>query len=287
MTTPSSGSRRERRSEERVRPGARTRLTAGSVVRFHKPRSRTTDAASTSAPRTSFSARRRVLSTLTMMFVAAVLIVTCVPINALLNPADLAIASPAQTVSRMGAQEMAEVTGGADVALDRDSYTVTSQVQKLKATSAGRTPQFVNNTGGAIQWPFAIGVPMSDQFGPRVLCDGCEVTMHRGVDFLPGRGAPIQIIADGVVRYVEESDDGLGVHVIVDHQIDGQLVSSVYCHMEFGSVAVSPGQSVKVGQLVGTTGDTGFAFGPHLHFEIRLNGTENVDPVAWLQAHAS
>ncbi|WP_165829680.1 M23 family metallopeptidase [Amnibacterium flavum] len=218
---------------------------------------------------------------------AAVTIVTTIPVNSLLTPADIATANaPESIVSRLPPQELGEISGGADIPISRDDYSVTSLRQQLLAQSAGRPTQFVNNSTAPIQWPFAAGVPMSDQFGPRVLCDTCGVTMHRGVDFLPGRGAPIQIIADGVVRYIEESDDGLGVHVIIDHQIDGQLVSSVYCHMEFGSVAVSQGETVKVGQLVGTVGDTGFAFGPHLHFEIRLNGTENVDPVAWLNEHA-
>lgn len=223
-------------------------------------------------------------------FVAAVTVVTTIPINALLTPADLAAASaPEILVTRLAPQEMEEVTGGADVAIGRDDYTVTEKPKPppvVIAASGGRTPQFVGSSTSAVQWPVAQGTRMSDQFGPRVLCDGCEVTMHRGVDFLPGRGSPIQAIADGVVRYVEESDDGLGVHVIVDHRINGQLVSSVYCHMEFGSVAVTQGQEIKVTQLIGTVGDTGFAFGPHLHFEIRQNGTENVDPVAWLNANA-
>lgn len=236
--------------------------------------------------------RRNLLSFATLAFVALVTVVTTVPINALIRPADLAVAyAPEVAVARAEPQRLGEISGGADVPIDRDAFTVTESVketmkQKLAATTAGRSAAFSNNTGWAVQWPFAWGVPMSDQFGPRVLCDGCEVTMHRGVDFLPGRGAPIQAIADGVVRYVEESDEGLGVHVIIDHQINGSLVSSVYCHMEFGSVGVAEGEAVKVGQLVGTVGDTGFAFGPHLHFEIREGGTNNVDPVAWLESHA-
>jgi murein DD-endopeptidase MepM/ murein hydrolase activator NlpD len=222
-----------------------------------------------------------------MFFVAAVTIVTSIPVNSLLSPADVAQANaPASIISRLPPQELGEISGGADIPISRDDYSVTSLRQQLAAKSAGKPTQYLNNSTAPIQWPFAESVPMSDQFGPRVLCDTCGVTMHRGVDFLPGRGAPIQIIADGVVRYIEESDDGLGVHVIVDHQINGELVSSVYCHMEHGSVAVSTGETVKVGQMVGSVGDTGFAFGPHLHFEIRLNGTENVDPVAWLQANA-
>ncbi|BDZ45617.1 M23 family metallopeptidase [Naasia aerilata] len=239
------------------------------------------------APQQSRPTRRALRSLFTMVFVAAVTVVTTIPINSLLTPADLAEAyAPTITVASVQPQQLSAISGGADVPISRDQYTVTSLRAKLAVVSAGRAAAFYNDSSWTVQWPFAWGVPMSDQFGPRVLCDTCGVTMHRGVDFLPGRGAPIQSIAAGVVRYVEESDDGLGVHVIVDHRINGELVSSVYCHMEHGSVAVAVGQEVRTGQLIGTVGDTGFAFGPHLHFEIRLNGTENVDPVAWLTENA-
>lgn len=239
------------------------------------------------ATRVGRSGRQLVLSWLTMAFVAAVVLVTSIPVDSLLTRQDIAMANaPALTRNELPAQSLIVASGGADVPINRDDYSVTSMRELLLETAGNRTGSFSNDSNAAIQWPFAIGVPTTDQFGPRVLCDGCEVTQHQGVDFTPGRGAPIQIIADGVVRYVEESDDGLGVHVIVDHQIGGQLVSSVYCHMNFGSVRVSEGESVRVGQIVGTVGETGFAFGPHLHFEIRLGGTDNVDPFAWLQEHA-
>lgn len=230
--------------------------------------------------------RRTFLSGLTVVFVAAVTLVTTVPINVLITPAELAEAyAPSVIIRSASPQELATVSGGADVPISRDQYTVTSLKKKLLAVTAGRRASYFNDPSWSIQWPIGVGVPMSDQFGPRVLCDSCGVTQHRGADFLPGDGAPVQAIADGVVRYVEESDQGLGVHVIIDHRIDGELVSSVYCHMQFGSVPVYPGQEVEVGQLVGAVGNTGFSFGPHLHFEIRLNGSQNTDPVAWLEQH--
>lgn len=232
------------------------------------------------------SLRRSFLSGFTIIAVAAVTVVTTVPINVLITPADLAEAyAPSVIVASAAPQELAAVSGGADVPISRDQYTVTALKKKLLAVTAGRRASFFNDPSWKIQWPIGVGVPMSDQFGPRVLCGSCGVTQHRGADFLPGEGAPVQAIADGVVRYVEESDNGLGVHVIIDHRIDGQLVSSVYAHMQFGSLAVYPGQEVQVGQLVGTVGNTGFSFGSHLHFEIRLGGTQHTDPVAWLQQH--
>ncbi|THG31042.1 M23 family metallopeptidase [Naasia lichenicola] len=234
------------------------------------------------------AAKRSGLAVLTVAFVMAVTIVTTIPAQSLVDPAQLAAGKgPLILMQSLPPQELQVLTGGADTAVSRDTYSVESIRKKLAVVAAGRSAAFTNDPSGTIQWPFVYGVPMSDQFGPRVLCDTCGVTMHNGADFLPGRGAPIQAIADGRVRYVEESDDGLGVHVIIDHQIDGELVSSVYCHMEFGSVPLSVGDQVRVGELVGTVGDTGFAFGPHLHFEIRLGGTDNVDPVAWLRSHAN
>lgn len=139
---------------------------------------------------------------------------------------------------------------------------------------------FSNDPNAAIQWPFPVGVPISSSFGPR------WGRLHAGTDFDPGNGAQIQAIADGVVRVADENGGGYGVHVIIDHQIDGQLVSSHYAHMQYGSIQVRQGQQVKVGTIVGLVGNTGNSFGAHLHFEILLNGNTPTDPMPWLKAHA-
>jgi murein DD-endopeptidase MepM/ murein hydrolase activator NlpD len=139
---------------------------------------------------------------------------------------------------------------------------------------------FVNDPNAQIQWPFAVGVPISYGFGMR------SGRMHEGVDFTPGAGSPIQAIADGVVREATTAGGAYGVHVIIDHEIDGQLVSSHYAHMEYGSLKVEPGQEVTVGTLLGTTGNTGRSFGAHTHFEILMNGTTAIDPIPWLRQYA-
>lgn len=139
---------------------------------------------------------------------------------------------------------------------------------------------FVNDPTAAIQWPFAVGVPISYGFGMR------SGRMHEGVDFTPGAGSPIQAIADGTVRVATESGGAYGVHVIIDHEIDGQLVSSHYAHMQYGSLQVEPGQQVTVGTVLGKTGNTGRSFGAHTHFELLLGGTTAIDPLPWLREHA-
>ncbi|MFX7621115.1 M23 family metallopeptidase, partial [Acinetobacter baumannii] len=80
-------------------------------------------------------------------------------------------------------------------------------------------------------------------------------------------GAPIQAIADGVVRTATEDGGGYGVMIIIDHKIDGQLVSSRYAHMLHGSMQVKQGDVVHVGEVIGHTGNTGRSFGAHTHFE--------------------
>lgn len=138
---------------------------------------------------------------------------------------------------------------------------------------------FVNDPNAAIQWPFAVGVPITYGFGMR------SGRMHEGVDFTPGAGSPIQAIADGVVRESTDSGGAYGVHVIVDHVIDGQLISSHYAHMQYGSRQVQVGDHITVGTILGRTGNTGRSFGAHTHFELLVNGTTPIDPMPWLREH--
>lgn len=140
---------------------------------------------------------------------------------------------------------------------------------------------FANDPNCAIQWPYAVGVPMTYGFGMR---DG---RMHEGTDFIPGAGAQIQAVADGVVRISTDSGDAYGVTIVIDHVVDGQPISTRYAHMEYDSRQVQVGDTVSVGEYIGRTGDTGRSFGAHLHFEVLQNGTTAVDPLPWLRDRAS
>jgi murein DD-endopeptidase MepM/ murein hydrolase activator NlpD len=140
---------------------------------------------------------------------------------------------------------------------------------------------FVNDPTAAIQWPFAVGVPITYGFGMR------SGTMHEGADFVPGAGSPVQAIADGTVRIATESGGAFGVTVLIDHVIDGELVSSRYAHMQYDSLTVTPGETVTVGTVIGKTGNTGRSYGAHTHFEILAGGTTAIDPIPWLRAHTA
>jgi murein DD-endopeptidase MepM/ murein hydrolase activator NlpD len=142
---------------------------------------------------------------------------------------------------------------------------------------------FAVSTYTLVQWPVPASTPLSSGFGYRS-CAGCS-SDHLGIDLNPGAGYSIEAISDGVVVVAEE-DAALGVHIIIEHVVDGNTFRSVYAHMQYGSLTLAVGDTVTIGQQVGLVGSTGQSTGPHLHFGILENGVE-IDPLPWLLAHAN
>ncbi len=97
--------------------------------------------------------------------------------------------------------------------------------------------------------------------------------MHTGVDIGAVWGAPVLAAGDGQVIYTGWFG-GYGKIVVVDH---GEGLSTLYAHLL--EILVSPGASVRRGQVLGRVGTTGYSTGPHLHFEVRVDGRP-IDPVA-------
>ncbi len=91
--------------------------------------------------------------------------------------------------------------------------------------------------------------------------------VHTGIDLAAPQGTPIYAAKAGVVTAAGWSRVGYGYHVKLNH---GGGVETVYAHMS--RIAVRSGQHVKQGGLLGYVGRTGFATGPHLHFEVRIGG---------------
>jgi murein DD-endopeptidase MepM/ murein hydrolase activator NlpD len=99
------------------------------------------------------------------------------------------------------------------------------------------------------------------------------IKFHAGMDFTAPSGTEIYVTGDGTVASVISSKRGLGNHIIINH---GFGYTSVYAHLD--RFNVHPGQKVRRGDVIGFVGSTGLSLAPHLHYEIKLNGT-NVDPV--------
>lgn len=233
------------------------------------------------------SLKRRMLSKLmtigAMLGVGLMMVSTSLPANAFFAGEPTSGSSAVREIAEVQSLTLQTT---ATQGLARDGYTAVSLAEQIFLKYGNRSFSFTNNPNGTIQWPFAMGVPISSGFGERVApCGGCS-SYHMGVDFTPGIGTAIQAVADGVVSSVTTNTWGLGHSVVIDHQINGQLVQTVYAHMIAGSIRVVLGQEVKVADQVGQVGSTGISTGAHLHLEINVNGVP-VDPFAWLKANAN
>lgn len=101
--------------------------------------------------------------------------------------------------------------------------------------------------------------------------------LHRAIDIANAQGTRIVAADSGFVAIVGSSDTGYGKYVVIDH---GNGFQTLYAH--FSIFYVKTGQSVKRGEVIGLMGSTGRSTGPHLHFEIRLNGVQR-NPMIWLK----
>jgi murein DD-endopeptidase MepM/ murein hydrolase activator NlpD len=129
-------------------------------------------------------------------------------------------------------------------------------------------------SGSGLIWP--VDGPVVSGFGPRTINGSYE--FHPGIDIAVPSGTPIRAAASGTVIFTEPeaSSGGYGNYTCIDH---GGGLSTCYAHQE--TFAVSSGQQVSQGQIIGYSDCTGYCFGPHLHFEVRING-EVTDPMAYL-----
>lgn len=99
---------------------------------------------------------------------------------------------------------------------------------------------------------------------------------HTGMDIAANVGVPVRAAADGKVVVAWKRPDNVGWHIVLDH---GDGWSTLYGHLS--EFAVDEGDTVERGQVIGAAGNTGFSFGPHLHFEIRRWGVP-LDPLKYL-----
>jgi murein DD-endopeptidase MepM/ murein hydrolase activator NlpD len=143
--------------------------------------------------------------------------------------------------------------------------------QRPSAT-AGRPPLGARPTAatalaGTLQWPLR-GV-LYARFGKK----GREP--HDGIDLAAPAGTPVKTAGEGVVLFAGPQS-GYGLIVVVGHE---RGLVTVYAHSR--DLRVRTGQSVRPGQVIATVGESGKTSGPHLHFEVRVDG-EPVDPVRFL-----
>lgn len=155
--------------------------------------------------------------------------------------------------------------------LERRSNALAERIRAAQGAAAAAAPSGSVATGASsaagLVWP--VSGPITSGFGPR------WGRMHEGLDIAGPSGTPIAAARGGTV-IVAGWSGGYGNLVVVDH---GGGLSTAYAHMS--SIAVSNGQSVGQGTVLGGMGTTGHSTGVHLHFEVRVNGGA-VDPLGYL-----
>jgi murein DD-endopeptidase MepM/ murein hydrolase activator NlpD len=139
---------------------------------------------------------------------------------------------------------------------------------RIRAAQAGRSsgPSATPSSAG-LTWP--VSGPITSPFGWR------WGRMHQGIDIGVPTGTPIHAAAAGTVIYCGW-EEGYGNFVVIDH---GGNLATAYGHQS--SIAVACGQQVAQGQVIGYSGCTGHCTGPHVHFEVRIDGNP-VDPMGYL-----
>jgi murein DD-endopeptidase MepM/ murein hydrolase activator NlpD len=169
-----------------------------------------------------------------------------------------------EDISHLSADEQAEV--GEIDALQASSAALTARIRAAQSKRQAGSPDSTPSSAGLI-WP--VNGPVTSPFGWR------WGRMHEGIDIGVGYGTPIHAAASGTVIYCGW-ESGYGNLTVLDN---GGNLATAYGHQS--SIAVACGQRVAQGDVIGYVGCTGHCFGPHLHFEVRIDGSP-VDPLGYL-----
>ncbi|GMQ93784.1 MAG: M23 family metallopeptidase [Acidimicrobiia bacterium] len=149
--------------------------------------------------------------------------------------------------------------------LEREEGSIRSKIRAASQPKGRKPGRLIRPVPGRIE----------SGFGPRIHPIYGTVKMHNGLDMHGPIGEPIRAGAGGTVIFAGVKG-GFGDTVMIDH---GGGMVTLYAHQS--KLAVSVGQKVKAGQTIGYVGNSGLSTGPHLHFEVRINGVP-VDPMKYL-----
>ncbi len=138
---------------------------------------------------------------------------------------------------------------------------------KKAAEAAGQTYNTVSIGNINFIWPCPSSSRITSVFGGREAPTAGASTNHQGIDIGASTGSDIVAAADGTVT-ISTYSYSAGNYIMLNH---GGGVSTVYMHCS--QLLVSPGDTVKQGQVIAKVGSTGYSTGPHLHFGVRYNGS--------------
>ncbi|WP_405429559.1 M23 family metallopeptidase [Micromonospora sp. NBC_00617] len=195
---------------------------------------------------------------------------------------------PASTAVSLDAQSRAEAASRADRSARESSApasasasptvspsTASASPTPTKTATAKPKPKPKKTTRPTAAWVDPMpGASVTSCYGPR------WGTLHAGIDLALPSGTPIRAAAAGTVTQAGDAADGYGNSVFIDH---GNGYLTHYAHQS--RIAVTVGQAVKAGQVIGYEGATGDSTGPHLHFEVHQGMWNQIDPAPFMRAH--
>ena len=155
----------------------------------------------------------------------------------------------------------------------------TAQTESVSSSYDDSSEDYAPGTSQGFIWPCPTVLNMTDGYGNRTIDEeGGSSDFHKGIDITkPGcAGEPIVAAASGTVITASNTGNGYGIHVVIDH---GDKIATLYGHMS--SCCVNVGDEVKQGQTIGYIGCTGYAYGNHCHFEVRVNG-QHTNPLNYV-----
>jgi murein DD-endopeptidase MepM/ murein hydrolase activator NlpD len=171
---------------------------------------------------------------------------------------------------------LVSIVGSAATAAPEDQQRIVQGAGAAKTASRGVPSEGATPATAAGLWSrWPVRGPITSDFGRRH--PGARARFHAGIDIGVSRGTPVRVPAKGTVVFAGWRN-GYGRTIIVNH---GDRVHTLYGHLS--DLGVSRGQKVKQDAVLGLTGTTGHASGPHLHYEILVSGRP-VDPGPYLAA---
>lgn len=181
-------------------------------------------------------------------------------------------------VSRSKAAEKIEQTKQSLAKIEKAEDQLEKEAQELTALIKKLSSSGSPYTGGVMQWPTPGYYKISSPFGYRIHPILKVRKFHGGIDINAPAKAYIHAAASGKVIWSGWRSGGSGNTVIIDH---GGGITTLYLHIMNGGLLVKEGQKVNAGDVIAKVGSTGLSTGPHLHFEVRVNG-ERQDPMKYV-----
>jgi murein DD-endopeptidase MepM/ murein hydrolase activator NlpD len=202
----------------------------------------------------------------------------------------LELATQAEQTAALVAQETSSLVTARQKALDAAQEAQAADIEEYRQLIAASQAVGYSLVGwsdalaraGTVQGTGAFARPgygsLTSPFGPRLHPILGYVKLHTGADYGVGDGGIYA--ADTGMVVLAGFNSAYGNMTVISHGKIGQSsIATLYAHQS--RIVVKPGDTVRKGQLIGLVGSTGYSTGPHLHFEVRVDG-QPVDPVPWL-----